>query len=150
MDNIKPPIKSGGIPLLQKISGFSLTAAAVDAMLRRARLVSEGIVEKNKDYPFYNGSTLVTIDFNTRDFDINLESIDCSTIMEQARQSLLLRVRLMRLARKEAERRASPYLLRGMNAVSEFRFEDKALLVDIDIECPLADAHGLISNHNEV
>ena len=56
-----------------------------------------------------------------------------------AERSIALRVRLLRLARAEVERRAAPRLPRTMTAEVGFAVEDARLLMDIVVECPLAE-----------
>ena len=137
MDNLKPLTKPTKIPLVQKFRGASLTRFAAEAMLNGAEIMSEGEVDRGENVNLYRGSTLITIDLGERFIwggDANLE-----TLVAAARRSLLMRIGLMRLARRESERRCAPFLIREMEAETEFRVDAERLLIDIDVECQLAE-----------
>ena len=143
MCDIKPLRKPQRIPVLQSVRGISLTPAAAEMMAVNAQVVSEGVVEhaENQD-PLYRGSTLISIDLNKPCFDIEKNEATLRQLLRSVERSLTLHIRLVRLARLEAERRVSPLFVREMRAESTFRIVDKRLLVDIDIECPLAVSMG--------
>jgi hypothetical protein len=142
MYDIKPLKKPVSQPMLQSVQGISLTYAAAEMMVSNAQVVSEGLVEKTEDQSQYRGSTLVSIDLNKPCFDIQKDEQTLVCLLRAAERSLFLHIRLMRLARLEAERRAAPLFVREMQAESVFRLVDKHLLVDIDIDCPLAARLG--------
>ena len=69
-----------------------------------------------------------------------LDEHGCSpSLLAAVRRSISFHVRLMRVARREAEVRCAPYLPREMRTELEFKIEGRVLFVDIDIECPLAE-----------
>lgn len=139
METLKPQVKTRALPVFQNIRGLALTLAADQALLDGAKIVSEGEIEtRSSDSHTYYGTTLVTIDLTRGDLDLGPARSDPFIALEAARTSLLFRTRLLRLTRMEAERRCYPYLLRGMTAQTEFKFADNRLLVDINVECPLA------------
>lgn len=143
MCDLKPLRKPIGIPVLQSVHGITLTSAAAEMMVSNAHIISEGMVEDAETpTPLYRGSTLVTIDLDKPCFDIQKDDTTLNRFLTAAERSLTLHIRLVRLARKEAERRAAPLFLREMCAESVFRIVDKHLHVDIDIECPLAVVMG--------
>ena len=143
MCDIKPLHKPHGIPVLQSVRGITLTPAAAEMMAVNAQVVSEGVVEhaENQD-PLYRGSTLISIDLAKPCFDIEKDEQTLRQLLRSVKGSLTLHIRLVRLARLEAERRVTPLFVREMRAESTFRIVDKRLLVDIDIECPLAVSMG--------
>ena len=143
MCDIKPLHKPRGIPVLQSVRGITLTPAAAEMMAVNAQVVSEGVVEKTENQdPFYRGSTLISIDLDKPCFDIQKDEQTLRQLLHSVERSLTLHIRLVRLARLEAERRVTPLFVREMRAESTFRIVDKRLLVDIDIECPLAASMG--------
>ncbi|MCP4603604.1 MAG: hypothetical protein GY847_24315 [Proteobacteria bacterium] len=139
MDHLKPLHKSRAVPIFQNIKGLSLTLTADELISKDAEVLSEGsITSETDDSSTYHGSTLVTINLDRRDLDLGPAREHLHLLAEAVSSSVLFRVRLMRLARLEAERRCAPYLLRKMSTQTEFKIEDRKLLVDIYIECPLA------------
>ncbi len=143
MCDLKPLRKPVGVPVLQSVHGISLTSAAAEMMVSNAQVISEGIVEDaERGLPMYRGSTLITVDLDKPCFDLRKDEETLKRFLAAAERSLTLHIRLVRLARIEAERRAAPLFLREMRAESVFRIVDKRLQVDIDIECPLAVVMG--------
>jgi hypothetical protein len=143
MLDLAPVKKSRGIPVLQSVQGISLSSAAAEIIISNAQAVSEGIVEQSEGIePVYRGSTLVCVDLDKQCFDLQTDENTLNLLLEAAKRALPLRIRLVRLARMEAERRVAPFFVREMHAETAFRIVDKQLLVDIDIECSLAVAMG--------
>ncbi len=139
MDHLKPLYKSSAIPVLQSIQGTALTSAADELILAGAQILSEGeITSETENEYVYNGSTLITIELDRSDLILGPAREDFSQLIKMLSASILFRLRLMRIARMETERRCVPYLLREMSIQTEFKIEDKKLFVDIYIECPLA------------
>ncbi len=143
MSELKPIKKPKGLPVLQETRGISLTYVAAEMMASHAEAVSEGMVESvDRDDSIYRGSTLITINLDKPYFEIEKDETTLNQLKEAAERSVALHIRMVRLARLEAERKAAPLFVREMRAESTFRIVDKCLLVDIDIECPLAVAIG--------
>lgn len=137
---LKPLKKSRSVPVLQEISGLALTSVADELLLSKARTMSEGSVERNgTEDAVYYGSTLVTIDLESCGLALDFDNGDIDRLVYSLKRSVMAHVRLMRLARREAEARSSPYLLRGMTTKIDFGIEGKKLLVDIDVRCPLEE-----------
>lgn len=130
--------KSLRVPLLQALSGRSLSSFADAALFSNARILSEGVaVEGEAGERVYSGSTMLSVGLR------DSPSIDCGDasdeeLREMASRSIGFHVRLIRLARSEAERRSAPFLPREMRCELAFRVEGGVLFVDIDLECPLA------------
>ncbi len=140
MKHLKPLTKPHAVPLLQNVRGFSFSLVADELLLDSAPIVSEGMREDDiEGDSVYCGSTLVTIDLDRRDLDLGPADEKLELLVDMAKTSVLFRLRLLRLARLEAERRSAPYLLRGMSAETEFRIEGRKFLVDINVECALAE-----------
>ena len=143
MCDLIPVKKTERLPLLQEIRGISLTMSAAKMILSEAAVVSEGAAESSDGENYvYRGSTLVTVDMDRSRFDIPRTQEMLEQLLSVLTRSIFFRIGLMRVARKEAERRAYPRFLREMNADTVFRIVDRRLLIDIDIECPLADVMG--------
>ncbi|MCP4677046.1 MAG: hypothetical protein GY854_16335 [Deltaproteobacteria bacterium] len=139
MDHLKPLHKPRSIPVLQSVHGLTITMAADELLLEGAEIISEGEVAENETREgVYYGSTLVTINLDREDLELGPASEQPGLIVNILSASVFFRLRLMRLARMEAERRCAPHLLRGMSAETEIRIDGHELFVDIDIECPLA------------
>jgi hypothetical protein len=136
---LKPIRKASRLPLVSEIRGRALTRFGQQALLAEAEVVSEGVTgEVEGEGLVYHGSTLVTVALDRPDLAAMLRSIGTEGIATAAARSIGLHVRLMRLARSEAERRVAPLLPRGMRVEMEFAVEDQSLFVDIGVECPLA------------
>ncbi len=137
MDTLKPQIKARNVPLLQGIRGVTLSRLGAEAILKQSRIDSEGEIDRDVEgLSVYRGSTMLTVDVHRAPFGVQEETGDA--LLDAVRRSLHFRVHLMRLARREAERRSEPWLLTGMLIDSEFKIDGKELLVDINVECPLA------------
>jgi hypothetical protein len=138
--NLKPLRKPGPIPVLQEVRGRALAGFADQLLLDGARVLSEGSIDRDADEgPTFFGSTLVTIELDSSSIVGAGGAVGSAELVEAARRSISLNIRLMRIARAEAERRSAPLVPRGMLADFEFKIEDTSLLVDISVECPLAD-----------
>jgi hypothetical protein len=128
------------MPVLHQVRGTALTGFADQLLLDRARIQSEGAVERSAvDGAVFFGTTMVSIPLDEGAIAKTAGRIDRQEFLAALRRSISLHIRLMRLARVEAERRASPMLPRGMLADVQFKIEGELLLVDINVECPLAD-----------
>ena len=139
--DLKPLKKSRSLPLMQSVVGRTLTSFANEVLLREASVVSEGTVMKGdrNGEMIFSGSTMVTIRFTDLDPDPFDDNGGRESLTRALKKSISFHVRLLRLARREAERRGAPYLPIQMSTELEFTIVDDALLVDIDIECPLAE-----------
>jgi hypothetical protein len=127
------------MPVLQAVSGLSLTQSADELLLNHATFMSEGEIESSANGgSTYYGTTFVTIDLRRTDIDMATGENPPGVLVRSVEHSVFFRLRLMRFARLEAERRCLPYLISEMFAQTEFRIDDKQLFVDISIECPLA------------
>jgi hypothetical protein len=134
------PKKSIRVPLVQAVSGVSLSSFTDGALLSSSSVLSEGAIVDGEDGErVYAGSTMVSVDLRggaEGRFDPGPLSDD--DLVGAVGRSIGFRVRLLRLARAEAERRCAPFLLREMRSEPAFRIEGGILFVDIDVECPLA------------
>ncbi len=145
MSDIKPLRKPTRLPVVQDIRGSSLTLSASAAILSDARIVSEGDVEGDgAGEKRYNGSTLVTVDLDRPELEVNWENPRfAERLLRGVERSLLTRVNLIRAARLEAERRCVPHMVREFSTQTEFRIDGHRLLIDIYVECSLADVEDL-------
>lgn len=137
---LKPLKKTQKLPIFQKVRGISLTRHADAALLSKAKVISEGKVESAEDgNHVYFGTTFVNIDLDREDLELNTDSEARQLLVDASNRSVFFHSRLMRLARREVELRSAPLLPRCMSTEIAFRVEQSSLLVDINIECPLAD-----------
>jgi hypothetical protein len=82
---------------------------------------------------------MVSVDLSGGDGQvIDAGPLSNDELLDAARRSIGFRLRLLRLARTEAERRCAPLLVREMRTEPVFRIDGGVLFVDIDVECPLA------------
>lgn len=143
MYDLIPPRKPSRLPVLQEIRGTTFTASAAQMILSEAMVVSEG--ESNPEASqeqVYRGSTLVSVKLDAPPFSLPKDEAFLEHFRYAAAHSIMLHIGLLRLTRKEAERRVYPKFIREMRADTAFRIVDNTLLVDIDIECPLAETMG--------
>lgn len=137
---LKPLRKPDSMPVLHEVRGRALTGFADQLLLDRAEIQSEGAVERaGGNGPVFFGTTMVTVALDAGAIARTVSQVDPQDLLAALRKSISLHIRLMRLARAEAERRASPRVPRGMLADIDFKIEGAVLLVDIKVECPLAD-----------
>ena len=138
---LRPLKKPVSLPVVQQLQGIALTRFADELLLSDAKIVSEGVVEEAaaEGDATYAGSTLVTISLERGDLVGVFEGHGFELLLDAARRSIALHVRLSRLARLEVERRAAPRLPRDMAVEMEFAIEGRDLLVDISVECTLAN-----------
>jgi len=135
---------------MQRVRGWSMTSAGHEALLDGARVLSEGeVFGGDGPRPRYAGTTMVTIELDRPELSVDLQADGAHRIGEAAARSLLLRLRLLRLARRELENRAAPFLPRGMDAEIEFHVEGHRLLVDINVESDLCELEGLGARDGE-
>jgi len=140
---LRPLRKPGALPVVQQLRGIALTRFADELLLANARVVSEGVVEPPAttadEDSTYSGSTMVTIALDRSDLVGVVDQGGRELLLDAARRSNALHVRLIRLARLEAERRSSPRLPRNLAVEMEFAIDGRNLLVDISVECTLAE-----------
>lgn len=134
------PKKSVKVPLAQALSGTSLSSFADGALLAHSTMLSEGtIVDGDGGERVYAGSTMISVRLRGAEEELlDTGPLSDEQLMGAVRRSIGFRVRLLRMARAEAERRCAPLLLREMRTEPVFRVEGGMLFVDIDVECPLA------------
>ncbi len=139
MEPIRPLKKPHALPVLQYVEGKSLTKSADELLLNYAKLMSEGdIFSRSDGGNSYFGSTFVTIDLQRADIDLGSDENMPHVLLEAVEHAVFFRLRLMRLARLEVERRCIPHLIAEMFVQTEFRIDANQLFVDINVECPLA------------
>ena len=134
------PKKSVKVPLVQVLNGTSLASFADGALFANSTVLSEGaIVDGEGGDRVYAGSTMVSVRLRGGEEPLlDAGPLSDEQLLGAVRRSIGFRVRLLRMARAEAERRCAPFLLREMRTEPVFRIEGGMLFVDIDVECPLA------------
>ncbi len=124
------PIRKSGAPGVQRdIIARGLAPLADDVLLSAAVVVSEGKLEADGGDTVYAGSTMVAIDLQSA----VRPDTDRGRLVNQLQRSIGFQLRLMRMARQEAERRCLPLLLGPLDTEASFRLEGNHLLIDIDV-----------------
>jgi hypothetical protein len=138
------PKKAVKVPLAQALNGLALSSFTDGALYARSSVLSEGaIVDGDDGERVYGGSTMVSVDLRGgADQPFDPGPLTDDELLGAVRRSIGFRLRLLRLARAEAERRCAPLLVREMRTEPAFRIEGGVLFVDIDVECPLAAPLG--------
>ena len=124
---LKPLRKAPLPPLVREVRGRALTVWGDRVLLDAAEVTSEGIVDEDGGEPLFHGSTRLEIALDGADLGPLLEGVAPEVVRVAAERSIALRVRLLRLARAEVERRAAPRLPRTMTAEVGFAVEDARL-----------------------
>lgn len=144
---IKPLRKTSAVPLLQEIRAAGESRFAADALLERCAVVTEGEVEVAEgSAPSFSGSVMLRMELDRPGLFLPLSDEGKKLLLGALRRSIPFHVRLMRLARKEAERMSAPRLLRGMGTELEFKIEGSVLFVDIELECKLAEHDPVVDD----
>jgi len=135
--------KAVKVPLAQALSGLTLSSFSDGALYASSRVLSEGtVVAGEGGGRVYSGSTMVSVTLGGGgEQKLDRGPLSDDDLLSAVRRSIGFRVRLLRLARAEAERRCAPFLVREMRAEPVFRIDGGVLFVDIDVECPLAAPH---------
>jgi hypothetical protein len=117
-----------------------MVLSADDSLLAHAKILSEGMAETAQGgHHRFAGSTMLSIDLADPRFDIPHTNVARQTVAEAASRSVLLRAKILRLARAEAERRAAPLLLSTMSANARFALEGTVLRIDVDVQSAAED-----------
>jgi hypothetical protein len=134
------PKKAVRVPLVQALSGLTLSSFTDGALFANSRVLSEGaVVDGDGGERVYAGSTLVSVHLRgSAEQLLDAGPLSDEELLGAVRRSIGFRVRLLRLARAEAERRCAPFLVREMRTEPVFRIDGGVLFVDIDVECPIA------------
>jgi len=137
------PKKAVKLPLAQALNGLTLSSFTDGALYASSRILSEGaVVDGDGGERVYSGSTMVSVHLRGGvEQVLDAGPLSDEELLGAVRRSIGFRLRLLRLARAEAERRCAPFLVREMRTEPAFRIDDGVLFVDIDVECPLAAPH---------
>jgi len=138
------PKKAVKLPLAQALNGLTLSSFTDGALYASSRVLSEGtVVDGDGGERVYAGSTMISVHLRGGVGQIlDAGPLSDEELLGAVRRSIGFRLRLLRLARAEAERRCAPLLVREMRTEPAFRIDDGVLFVDIDVECPLAAPQG--------
>ncbi len=132
-----PIKKTRGLSLIREVEGSQLARFADDVLLSKAQIISEGSQEEGQVGQVYSGSTLLSIDLT----DPELSRLDSQeskqTLLNALRRSISFRLRLMRLARVEVERRCEPLCPSVLRTELAFTIDTNTLLIDIEVESSL-------------
>ena len=123
-----------------------LTRDAEACLFEHARVLTEGQLRENSEGYGYDGSTMVTFDLRP------LADLWRGTFDEAARRELLdlvqgsvrVRIRVLRIARREASRRLVGYRLGTMRSDTQVRLEGSSLLLDVDFEAEVQVCSAMV------
>jgi len=128
-----PPRKTRIPKLINAWSGTGLTRVADEAVLVASRVITEGFVEEPEPGSFlYCGTTMLTVNLAELEGRLAVDGYAPDDLLEHLSRSVFFRLRLMRLAREEAEQRCHPRLMGCIETELEFKIETDSLLIDID------------------
>lgn len=136
---LKPPARARRPDALVRRERYALTAQAIDALFADAEVLTEGGLDGGG---CWYGSVMITFDLSAvaarcRGLD-DEESV--ARLVEAVEGSVRVRVRAHRMACAEVYQRFPDRRVGTAQIESEFRREDTRLLVDIDVEVPIAQA----------
>lgn len=138
VSGLRPMRAAARIALFEKVIREHLSPAALDILLARAEIISEGQRTVRSGKPVFLGSTMLTIDLGTAEGELR-EPCDAATALRLARlmraeEGVARRVR--ELAAREAERLVG---VRPRAVVAELRVRasGRRVLVDVDVEATL-------------
>jgi len=136
-----PPNKVEKVPVLQSISGLSLTSCAAEVLWKSAKVMSEGcVVETAEQVREYSGSTYVDVDLKRAGIDMGLKDSGAETLLSALQKSIFFRIRLMRLSVAHAKEKFEG--LEPVELKTEMSFQISAeggLSIDISVECELIE-----------
>ncbi|MCA9602804.1 MAG: hypothetical protein R3A78_09735 [Polyangiales bacterium] len=114
-----------------------LTRAAEEELFRMADVLSEGEV----DGPSFHGSTMIAIDLERLQWVVRepLTEELSGRLAASVERSVRVHLRAMRLARAEAERRASTVVLGTSRTEVHVSLRGTRLHLDVDFEAPVLE-----------
>lgn len=116
----------------------SLAPGAVEILLGSAEILSEGAIRETEGSPTYFGMTMITVDLERAATRLRLDPLeDGPALARRVARSAELRLRALRIARLEAERRAGGRLPGVMRAELAARSQGTEVLVDVEVELPV-------------
>jgi hypothetical protein len=128
---LKPPVRIRPGVLLERVERSVLGPRAEEELFRVAEVLSEGRVSGTS----YYGSTLVTIDLSR----LGITTPERARLLFSAAEgSVRVRLRAMRLAQSDALRRLPDQPVGTAIVSTTVRLDDTKLLLDVDLELPLA------------
>lgn len=140
---LAPPAAVHRIAPLRRLRREGLGPGVVRTLLDCAEILSEGEIREGEGEASYFGSTMVTIDLARAARRLRIDpGRDGPALAEWAGRSAELRLRVLRLARIEAERRAGDRLPGTMRAEVEAGAVGAAIHVDVEVELPVDRGAG--------
>lgn len=133
---LKPPVRVRPGALLRAHHADALGPRAEEELFRLAEVLTEGRIE---GHTFF-GSTLITIDLEQ--VGLHLRGLEGRTererILAVASGSVRVRLRAMRLACADVAGRHPERTLGTATTETRFRLEGAKLLIDVEVEVPVA------------
>ncbi len=134
---LKPLKKMGQPDVFRHFNMDGLTSCAHEVVFGVADIKSEGIVNRDMSgKSVYSGSTMLSIKLKDiflsakNDDDLNKSG---ALFVEHLKKSVGFRLGVMRLARKEAERKCSFMHLDTLETELGFKIANYSILIDIDV-----------------
>jgi hypothetical protein len=125
---------------MRERSGWALGSRAEEELFRIAEVFSEG----RADGEVFYGSTMITIDLSRALAGMSLETdaAQLARVVDAIAGSVRVRIRAMRLAEDDLQRRFPGRDLGTARTETRFRTEGTVLFVDVDLEASLGAASG--------
>jgi hypothetical protein len=132
----KPMARAWRASLFQRQLSYQLSSAAIELLIERAQVLSEGQIEGTR----YFGSTMISLDLRRLEDEVSdpASAATARRLGDLAAEDSHLRRRAGELARAEAERLAGRRLERCQIDLSA-RARGAQLHIDLDVEARLSD-----------
>jgi hypothetical protein len=133
---LKPPVRARRIRALRTRSPRTvLTAHAIDALFRTAKVMTEG--DLSGAPPTWYGTVLVTFDLADLVEGAHDPEGELGRLVEAIAGSVRVRILAHRLARAQVQERFPDRSLGTVRIESVFRRSGQHLLLDVDLEAPV-------------
>ncbi len=136
---LKPPARARPAPAFVRFDRVAVSAHAIEAMFAQAEVLAEGGLDDDERW---YGSVMITFDLaqlRRRVRGLALDD-DLARFVALIEGSVRVRVRAHRMACAEVYRRYPDRSVGTAQIESAFRREGDLLLMDIDVEVPIAQA----------
>ena len=136
---MKPLARATRLQVLRRTRGAAIGRLLEEDLLRGADVMSEGACKRGDDAPCYFGSTTIRVPLE------RMATHWRGTFDERAKRrlahtlegSVRVRLRVMRLALREAERRVGPQQLGTARVEIRMQVVEHRLHIEVDLEAPL-------------
>jgi len=136
---LKPPVRARRVRALHRGDRAALTRQAIDELFRSAEILTEGGLDGDPGDRWY-GSIMITFDLDglrrrCRGLD---DPEELESVVEMIQASVRVRIRAHRMVCQEVYRRFPDRAVGTAQLESSFRRDGTLLLLDVDLEVPVA------------